>query len=214
MNFFPEVENILGYTFRSQALLRKALTFSSASADNNERLEFLGDAVLQLVVSEKLFTDGVGDTEGQLTAHRQNLVSAHSLEYVVEKLGLDRYLIRGVGDTNNRKSVSSVYEALVAAIYLDGGIDVARNFILRTADFAGEHAEENVVGALQEMRQGSGKPLPAYKCDSVGTPERPHFVASVHIDELVFTGEGASKKTARKNAAAAALAYLKNPVIS
>jgi ribonuclease-3 len=195
-------------------LLKKALTFSSASADNNERLEFLGDAVLQLVVSEKLFLDGRGETEGQLTAHRQKLVSANSLEYVVGKLGLEKYLIRGVGDTNNRKSVSSVYEALVAAIYLDGGIDCAREFILRTADFAGEHVQENVVGTLQEIQQGKGKPLPAYKCVSVGTPERPHFTASVHIDDMVFTGEGASKKTARYNAAAAALAYLKNPTNS
>jgi ribonuclease-3 len=204
-----KVEAILGYSFDNLPLLRRALTLSSASAVNNERLEFLGDAVLQLVVSEKLFSDDKGQTEGQLTAKRQKLVSAHSLEYVVENLGLDKYLIKGAGDNNNRKSVSSVYEALVAAIYLDGGMEAARTFILKTADFAGEYAEENVMGQLQELRQGCGKPLPVYKCTSVGTPERPHFTATVHIDDQVFAGEGASKKTARKNAATAALNFLK-----
>lgn len=205
----PAVEAILGYKFNNPALLKKALTFSSASTDNNERLEFLGDSILQFVVSEKLFQSGKGDTEGQLTAHRQNLVSARSLEYVVEKLGLEEHLIRGAGDTNNRKSVSSAYEAIVAAIYFDGGLEAAKTFILSTADFAGEHAEENVVGLLQELMQGRGEPIPAYKCLSVGTPERPHFTATLHIDDLDFTGEGASKKVARKNAAAVALTYLK-----
>ena len=121
-----EVESKLGYTFKDKTLLKRALTLASASDDNNQLLEFFGDAILEFIVSERIFNEN--STEGALTEKRKTLVSDSALAPVSKKLGLDKFLIRGKKDNFNKKAIPSAYEAAVAAIYLDGGMDEAKKF--------------------------------------------------------------------------------------
>ena len=130
-----DAERAIGYTFKDKNLLKRALTLASANRDdNNQLLEFFGDAVLEFIVSERIFDEG--STEGALTERRKSLVADSALTPVSERLGLDGFLIRGKHDVNNKKAVPSAYEAIVAAIYLDGGMDEARKFVLSTLDFS------------------------------------------------------------------------------
>lgn len=203
MSGLSDVENIIGYTFRDKALLKRAFTLSSASEDNNERLEFFGDAVLQFVVSEYLYAGG--RDEGAMTERRQRIVSGEALEEASERLGLDRYLIRGKGDTHNHKAVSSVYEAVTAAVYIDGGLEKAKEFVLSTVTLSGESAQTNYKGKLQEFLQGAGKPLPDYKKTGIGTPQSPRFRVRVSVFGKTYSAEGSSVKEAEQLAAKAAL---------
>ena len=117
---FSQIEKNLNYTFKDKGLLRRALTLASATnADNNQTLEFFGDAILEFIVSERIFSEG--KSEGQLTEKRKALVSDKALAPVSKKLGLDGALIRGEGDIRNKKAIPSAYEAVIAAIYIDGG---------------------------------------------------------------------------------------------
>ncbi|MDE7306288.1 MAG: ribonuclease III, partial [Clostridia bacterium] len=155
---FDEVESSIGYTFKDKSLLKRALTLASASDDNNQLLEFFGDAVLEFIVSEKIFAEG--KSEGELTERRKTLVADSALAPVSEKLGLDKYLIRGKKDFGNKKAVPSVYEAVTAAIYLDGGMDEAKRFVLNTLDFSERNAVVNHKGVLQELLQSAGQSCP------------------------------------------------------
>lgn len=204
---FSTVENRINYVFKDKNLLKLALTLSSASEENNERLEFFGDAILQMIVSERLYNEG-GD-EGFMTARRQNIVSADALEAVSEKLELDKYLIRGKGDTRNLKAVSSVYEAVTAAIYLDGGMDAAKKFVLNSADFSKKKAAKNYKGELQELLQGRGKGLPVYVNSNIGTPQNPRFRVEVSFLNKTVRAEGANVKEAEQLAAKKAITFIK-----
>ena len=168
-------------------------------------MEFFGDSVIQLIVSEKLFFDG-GD-EGSMTERRKAVVSAEGLEKVSKKLGLDKVLIKGKGDTNNQKAISSVYEAVAAAIYLDGGFESAKKFVLNTADFSHKNSSKNYKGELQERLQAKGEKAPEYERQSVGTPQNPQFVATVKVFGKSFSAKGASIKEAEQSAARKALAH-------
>lgn len=198
-----KVENALSYTFKNKEFLRRALTLKSADRDfNNEALEFFGDAVLEFIVSEKLFISG-GD-EGTLTERRKNLVSDVALAPVSERLGLDRFLLKGKNDSGNKKAVPSAYEAVVAAIYLDSGIDSARSFILRTLDFTAVNSQINYKGKLQELLQSEGKACPEYKLvSSDGITHR----VRLKIFGKTFYGNGDKIKTAEQLAAKCALEY-------
>ena len=122
-------ERRIGYKFKNKNLLQRAFTLASFDAENNnEALEFFGDAVLEFIVSESIFS--VDADEGELTERRKSLVCDKSLERVSRALGLDKFLIKDAGDTRNKKAVPSVYEAVTAAIYLDGGMEKAKKFHL------------------------------------------------------------------------------------
>lgn len=201
-----ELESAIGYTFNDKSLLERALTLSSAErVNNNEILEFFGDAILEFIVSEKLFSDG--GTEGVLTERRKSLVSDTALAPVSEKLGIDRYLIRGKADNFNKKAVPSAYEALTAAIYLDGGMDAAKKFVLTTLDFSGGRVLKNYKGELQEILQGSGEAVPEYARSETGTPQNPVFFAEISVFGKTFRGTGENAKSAEQQAAKAALEY-------
>lgn len=200
-----KVESAIGYTFKDKKLLKRALTLASVSDDNNQLLEFFGDALLEFIVSEKIFSEG--GNEGTLTERRKNLVSDNALAPVSERLGLDKLLIRGKNDINNKKAIPSAYEALVAAVYLDGGMDAAKNLVLSTIDFSDANTVINFKGELQEILQGDGEILPEYECEDIGTPQRHRFKVKLKVFSKTFYGEADRKTDAEQLAAKSAVKY-------
>ena len=202
-----DAERALGYTFKNKDLLRIALTLPSVSGENNQQLEFFGDAILEFIVSELIYVEG--GTEGEMTDRRKILVSDEALDKVSRKLGLDGFLIRSKSDNANKKAIPSVYEAVVAAIYLDGGIEEAKKFVRTTLDFNKSKPElENFKGKLQEVLQSSGKPCPVYLHKDVGTPQKHKFEVTLNLFGERFTAEADCIKAAEQLAAQAALEHL------
>lgn len=203
---YQQIEQRLGYTFKDKKLLKTALTLASADTnDNNQTMEHFGDAILEFIVTEKIYDEK--SSEGKLTERRKTYVSDDALTPVAERLGLDKFLIRGSGDTNNVKCVPSSYEAVLAAIYLDGGIDEARSFVMRTIDFNIAVVEKDYKSRLQESYQKHTQTAPKYENEDVGTPQSPEFVSRTVIFDKVFEGRAGSRKQAEQLAAKNALEY-------
>ena len=210
---------IAGYRFRDNALLLNALTHSSylhehtaeADARDFERLEFLGDAVVDLVVGEELFRRFPDATEGELTALRAALVSSAALADVGRRLGLPERarLGRGEEETGGRQRAglaASLYESVVGAVYLEGGLDEARQVVRRTMGDAiaatATLTRRSPKAALQEWAQAERHPLPMYRTLSVTGPEhRRDFVVEVAVAGNVAQGTGPSKRAAEEAAA-------------
>jgi len=208
-----------GYRFRDDALLLNALTHSSylhehtaeADARDFERLEFLGDAVVDLVVGEELFRRFPDATEGELTALRAALVSSAALADVGRRLGLPERarLGRGEEETGGRQRAglaASLYESVVGAVYLEGGLDEARQVVRRTMGDAiaatATLTRRSPKAALQEWAQAERHPLPMYRTLSVTGPEhRRDFVVEVAVAGNVAQGTGPSKRAAEEAAA-------------
>ena len=216
-------EEIGGYTFRDPALLEAALTHSSYlhehTADGSEdfeRLEFLGDAVVDLVIGELLYRSHPEATEGELTAMRAQLVSGPPLAQLAQRLGLPERarLGRGEAETGGRQRVglgASLYESVLGAVYVDGGFDIAREFVLRTMQdtivAAAGQPRRSPKTELQEWAQGQGLPLPSYDVAEMSGPEHAReFLVDVTVGALHARGAGRSKREAQENAAAALLA--------
>ena len=210
---------IAGYRFRDDALLLNALTHSSylhehtaePDARDFERLEFLGDAVVDLVVGEELFRRFPDATEGELTALRAALVSSAALADVGRRLGLPERarLGRGEEDTGGRQRAglaASLYESVVGAVYLEGGLDQARQVVRRTMGDAiaatATLTRRSPKAVLQEWAQAERHPLPMYRTLSVSGPEhRRDFVVEVAVAGNVAQGTGPSKRAAEEAAA-------------
>lgn len=204
---FDEVQKVLKYTFNDKSLLKKALTLASYdSVNNNQSFEFFGDAILEFIVSESLFSLQEND-EGELTKRRANLVADSSLTPISKKLHLDEFLQRGKNDNKNKKAIPSAYEAVVAAIYLDGGMDAARQFVLSTLDFSKTLNEDNYKGRLQEVFQAKGEPIPEYLNKDVGNAQTHKFQVKLSVFGQVFIGVADSIKHAEQLAAKSALEY-------
>ncbi len=232
-----ELEAALGYRFRQPELLRRALTHrsapvgaaasaaGSASAENshedNERLEFLGDAVLGLLASEYLLGVFPDWREGHLSRSRARIVNAHSLGAAAGRLHLGRYLYLGRGEekTGGREKpavLADAFEAVVAAIYLDGGLEPARQFLRRglfdyTVNEKAERlAESDFKSGLQEFLQGRGRPPADYRVVAESGPDhRKMFSVEVWIEgQRLADGQGSSKKEAEQEAARRALEQL------
>ena len=192
------IEQTVGYTFRDKKLLLTAFTHSSlAKAEgerDNERLEFLGDAVLELVVTEMLFLSSRAD-EGKLTELRKQYVSQPALEQAEARLGLMQYL-RYTGGENNiaGKTRSNLFEAVAGAIYLDGGLDAARKFLLANLV---EIESENYKTLLQEYVQDRAHTTPHYATEEDGGV----FTCTVTALGKHATGRGTGKKAAETEAA-------------
>lgn len=196
---YERVEKAIGYTFKDKTLLKRALTLSSYDAkNNNQKLEFLGDAILEFIVSEIIFERK--ETEGELTDLRKSLVADSALKPVSQKIGLDVFLIKGEGDRYNKKAVPSAYEAVCAAIYLDGGLPAVKKFVSATLDF---NVKEiiNYKGLLQEYMQRKAMPCPKYVCEEMGTEQNHRFLATLTVEGETYCGEGANKKIAEQYAA-------------
>lgn len=220
-----QLEKILGLSFRDRDLLRQALAHRSylneqdgSSLDSYERMEFLGDAVLELVVSNELYQRLPLLNEGELTKARAALVCRESLSQLAQTLSLGEFLLLGKGEEaaggRQRESLlAAVFEAVVAAIYLDQGYDQARRFILSTLTEQLDEVcrrgapPENPKSQLQEYFQGLGRPSPRYRLVSAEGPDHsPVFtIEAVVEDQVVGTGQGGKKAEAERSAALDAL---------
>lgn len=213
MNNVQEIENKIGYVFTNKTLLETAFTHSTYGKEHgvpdNERLEYFGDSVLQFLISERQYFDGVF-SEGSMTKTRQRIVSKQPLKLAIEKMGVAKYL-RFVGGKDNvgDKTVSSLYESLLAAVYLDGGMDAARAFVTRHP-LGQETKTENYKGELQEYLQKQGNPVPEYFFEKQGKDNAPIFHCSVSAQGKTGSGVGATKRAAEQEAAKALLQELKN----
>ncbi len=212
-----ELENKIGYVFKNDLLLQTALTHTSFANEDkhrthhNERLEFLGDSVLSVVVSEYLFSHNKQLPEGYLTRIRAALVCEGSLFEFAMQLGLGQYLRLGRGEEKSggrtRPAIlADAFEALIAAIYLDGGLECARAFILPYIQSA-QPMEQDYKTRLQEVIQKNPEERVRYEVvDSSGPDHDKHFVVEVHLNSnCIGRGEGHSKKSAEQMAAREAL---------
>lgn len=214
-----ELENIIGYSFKDTRLLKLALTHSSFSNEkgpykNNERLEFLGDSVLGFITAEYLFGELDSTPEGQLTKIRANAVCERSLARFAAEIDLGKYLFLGKGEVltggRERPSVlSDAFEALIAAIYLDGGIDEARKFVLRFVSNTEKDANEvtDYKTTLQEVIQKNPEENLKYELVAQSGPAHMKtFTVEVRLNSnCIGVGEGHSKKKAEQAAAKEAL---------
>lgn len=212
-----ELEKKLGYTFRDGALLRQALTHPSMGKKDNQRLEFLGDAVLQYLMSDKLYQAYPENREGGLTHLRALLVCEATLSRIAGKLGVGEALIMDKGEemTGGREKPSvlcDAMEAVLAAVYLDGGIEAARDVMNRCWPVPEDvHSPtQDSKSALQELLQRNGGNPPEYRITGQsGPPHDPRFEATVfHEGAPLATGIGHTKKHAEQEAAASALRKL------
>lgn len=202
-----EIENILGYSFADKSLLERCFTLSSASAEsNNERLEFLGDALIEAFVSGFLYRE-TSDSEGEMTRRRQEIVSNGELKKTTERLGLQRYLLYVGTECNvGIKPIGSLFEAVTAGIYLDGGFAAAKKFVTENLLIGRENGDENYKGALQEYLQKEKLPLAKYVLGKKsGEDHCPTFTVTVRSVAGSATANGASVKAAEQAAAKALL---------
>ena len=207
----------LGYRFRDEALLRRALTHPSMGRQDNQRLEFLGDAVLQYIMSDELYRAHPEDREGGLTHLRALLVCEASLSQVAGRLGVGEALIMDRGEelTGGRTKPSvlcDAMEAILAAVYLDGGMEAARQVVLRCWPHPEEVARpmQDSKGELQELLQRDGGAAPTYEIvDRSGPPHAPVFEAEVRCQgKPLGRGTGTTKRRAEQAAALNALRKL------
>ena len=207
-----ELEERLGHRFADRALLTRALTHSSANAaESNERLEFLGDRVLGLVVAEKLYRLYPGDPEGALALKLNALVREAACARAAESAGLAEHLIlaRSEQSSGGRKKaaiLAGACEAVIAALYRDGGLDVARAFIERNwaEQFDSLSADmRDAKTSLQEWAQARRGGTPVYALIGREGPDHaPHFVVEVRVaGHEPVAGEGRSKRDAEQDAA-------------
>ncbi len=213
--------SVLGYRFSDQEILETALTHRSAGSRNNERQEFLGDAILGFVIADELWRQFPEADEGQLSRLRAKLVKRESLAEVARELELGRYLLMGPGELRSggpsRDSTQAdAVEALLAAVYLDGGYTAARDLILRlfgerVRSLSPEAQEKDPKTRLQEYQQARGLPLPSYEITEVtGEPHDQTFSVrcSIPDSDLESVGRGGSRRKAEQAAAKQLLANL------
>lgn len=219
MDFAP-FETKIGYTFKDKRLLETAFTHRSylnenraAGREHNERAEFLGDAVLELVVTEFLFAKYPDRPEGDLTAYRAALVNTQSISDAATKLGMNEYLLLSRGesrDTGRARQIilANAFEAVIGAIYLDSGYLAAKDFIAKqlfhkTDEVVAKRLWQDAKSRLQEISQERLGHTPTYELVSQSGPDHDKkFTIAVKLGtERVATGEGKSKQEAEQAAA-------------
>ena len=218
------IEAAIGHTFVDRGLLVRALTHRSGGADNYERLEFLGDAVLGYLVARRLFESHPHASEHELTLMRANLVRKESLSGIARDLDIGRNVRLGTGERGRRihnqpSLLADALEALLGAVAVDGGVEAAakvvdRLFRDRLRDFDGS-ALKNAKNLLQELAQSRRMALPRYVVMRVeGADHAPRFVVRCSVDalDLESTAEGSSRKEAEMRAALDLLERLKQAV--
>lgn len=208
-------EERIGYSFRNPQILLRGLTHSSSAStrlDSNERMEFLGDAVLGMVICEYLYDQLPDQREGQLTQQKSFLVSRAVCADVGEHLQLEELILVGKGLQDIPNSLkAAVIESIIAAIYIDGGYEPARDFILSAfatqLENCGELETENYKSLLQEETQRDGRSTPVYVVlDQRGPDHAREFNVAVQIGERQFDSAwGKAKKEAEQKAAMLAL---------
>jgi len=219
---------ILGYRFHNIEYLETSLTHPSMMYDSNktlknyERTELLGDAVLSLVITEELIKNYPDEDEGNLSRRRNALVSGYVLSEIASKLGIGKFIIMSKGEEKdrgriNKHNLENVMEAIIGAIYKDGGIEEARKFVLK--HWKGRiknHPElpKEPKTDLQELTQKYYKKIPRYELlERIGPEHDSTFVSKVSLDELEsFIGRGESRKMSEKDAAKKMINYILDTV--
>ncbi|OGF61774.1 ribonuclease III [Candidatus Giovannonibacteria bacterium RIFCSPHIGHO2_01_FULL_45_33] len=224
---FTEFEKNIGVEFGDKELLKTALTHrsylnenapaSGEKSEHNERLEFLGDAVLELVITEHLYKLFPDKPEGDLTSFRASLVNANMLGEVARDLNYNKFLLLSRGEAKDvgrarQYILANAFESVVGAVYLDRGYDVVKDFILRVLDpKIGEIVEKKLYrdakSLFQEEAQERESVTPTYKVVKEWGPDHDrHFIVGVYLGkELIAEGEGPSKQAAQQQAAEVAL---------
>ena len=221
---FRKFEDKIGYVFKNKSLLEQAFTHRSylnenrdSDREHNERLEFLGDAVLELVVTEFLYKKYSESSEGDLTAYRAALVNTQSISDAASLLGMNDYLLLSRGeakDTGRARQIilANAFEAVIGALYLDSGYNAAKDFIAahifhKTEDVVEKRLWQDPKSRFQEIAQGTLGITPSYELTSQSGPDHDkRFVIAAYIgSERVATGEGRSKQEAEQDAAQKAL---------
>jgi ribonuclease-3 len=212
----------LNYKFKQPKLLKVALTHRSKGTDHNERLEFLGDAVVNFVIAEILFHRFPKATEGELSRWRSALVNRDALADIAKRFELGKYLHLGPGELrsggNERQSIlSCAMEAIIGAVYMDSGFEAARTCIiewyedpLKSLSSAASHKDPKTL--LQEYLQSQRLPLPIYTVETIeGEAHKQHFTVSCQVEGIKekSTGVGMSRRRAEQDAAQAMLGVLK-----
>lgn len=221
-----QIEELLGYHFRNHELLFLALTHRSYShhqdvfLPSNERLEFLGDSVLGLVIADQLYRDHRRMREGDLTKTKALLVNETTLASIACEIGLNRFIRLSpeeerAGGAERPSIVSDAFESIIGAVYLDGGFDAARDVVLRLiythkTDIAADETRRNYKGELLEIMQARGEGMPRYDVVSEQGPDHDKmFGVQVTVNgRIVGRGDGHSKKEAEQKAAAEALSQI------
>ncbi|MFQ6371326.1 ribonuclease III [Shewanella sp. YIC-542] len=218
----PRLCRTLGYQFKDLSLLEQALTHRSAANKHNERLEFLGDSVLSVVISDKLFHQFPKVTEGDLSRMRATLVCGNMLAKIAKEFKLGDYLTLGPGELKSggfrRESIlADAVEAIIGAIYLDADLEVVRGLLLgwyeqRLEAIQPGEGQKDPKTQLQERLQGHKKPLPTYQVLKVeGEAHDQTFTVECRVAELSepVTGTGSSRRKAEQQAAAQVLELMK-----
>lgn len=217
------LESLLGYSFKNKELLLQALTHPSLAHDNNlargdnQRLEFLGDAVLQMTLTLHLFHSFPKHQEGRLTKMRAAAVNKKALDEVSRQFKLDEFILLSRGETKNQgrtkaSNLADAMEAIIGAILLDAGYEftqtwVQKIFEQKLKDLAESEEVFNPKGELQELLQGKGKVTPTYELVDESGPDhsKSYTIRVLSENEVIGEGSGSSKKAAESSAALSAL---------
>ena len=214
---YKDLQNRLGYTFKDEALIELALTHKSfSSISNNERLEFLGDSILNSIISEYLFKRFNNQKEGLLTRMRAYLVKAETLTIKAEELSLENVIKLSKGTANLSKErknsiLEGAFEAVIGAIFIDGGWDAAKDvtvkvFYKNLAALSEDMTFKDAKTELQELFQSIKSDLPKYIIEDIGKNK---FLCTVKYKDMVFESSGTSKRIAETNVAMKLLAHIK-----
>ncbi len=213
-----KLEERLGYRFMRREYLELALTHPSCSGNgkkpDNQRLEFLGDAILGMMLANQLYVEHPEQNEGELTVLRSRLASGEALAKIAGSIGLGEFLrLSGGADQDNQRGNSSnlaaALEAVLGAAWVDGGMDAAvavynSLFSRKATELDLSRHDDNPKGKLQEMMQAEGLDLPQYSLVEMSGPEHaPHFIVEVEAGAVAARGEGGSKRLAEFAAATA-----------
>ena len=214
-----DLEKIIKYNFKNNSLLKRSFTHKSYDiSNNNEKLEFLGDRVLGLIISQKLLEKFPKEKEGIIDKKFANLVNKKTCSSIARKLNLKKFIFLGKSHKNLERSADKIVgdclEAIVGAIYLDGGLKVAHKFILSVWDLYLEKSVVTLIDSktqLQEYSLKKYKELPKYTFHKkIGPQHEPSFKTEVQIpNSKKISGTGSSKKKAQQNAAEKLLKILK-----
>ncbi len=212
---YAEIEKKLGYTFENKEFLQEAFTHVTYAQHyggvHNDRMEYLGDAVLQMVVTEWQYKMDRQATAGRMTGQRQKLVCKNALDSAVDGLGVFEYLLHEGTEYNlNGKPKSSLFEAITAAIYLDGGYQAAKQFIFRHGNLRLDGKSSNPIGDLKEYLEGRGEKQAVVNVEKFGKDHSPLFHCTLTAMGEEAKGEGKTIKEAQATAAARLLWELKN----
>ncbi|WP_339867934.1 ribonuclease III [Pseudohongiella nitratireducens] len=214
------LQSKLGYRFNDSSLLKQALTHRSVGAQNNQRLEFLGDAALGLIMADILFMHHPSASEGDMSKARASLVNRQALSTLGRKLGINELLVLGLGErksggADRDSNLCDAVEAILGAVYKDGGYDACYECVdkLMRDDLPTESLDEikDAKTRLQEMMQQQGLPLPGYEVATIAGEEHEqkfHVVCRTALSAHTAKGTGSSRRKAEQDAAAAMLTLI------